>query len=269
MKALNITFVLVIAHFVFLIPQAVSCQTERVDIIEYTPPKGWARTPKDGVVIYTDSNQSTNALCVLSVYSSSPTAGSPQKDFANEWNELIVKPFKADTNPKTEIQTEDGWTSVSSAAEIESDGNKLVVIMTVVSGYGRAASVLAILNNQAYLPQIDAFMTSIKMDKTRVLAGTNPALPPASTPAPKGNSDFLDFDPFPDKPYIQPQKPLIGRLRKTITTNDLAGTWEIGGAAVQEYVTSSSQSTTSVSFFGKKYFIRADGTYDSKFQGRA
>src|ERR1043165_1021736 len=173
MKALNITFVLVIAHLVFLIPEAVSCQTQRIDIIEYTPPKGWARTPKDGVVIYTDSNKNTNALCVLSIYASSPSTGSPQKDFANEWNELIVKPFKADTNPKTETQTEDGWTSVSSAAEIESDGNKLVVIIAVVSGYGRVASVLAILNNQAYITQIDAFMTSIKMDKARALASTN------------------------------------------------------------------------------------------------
>jgi hypothetical protein len=90
-----------------------------------------------------------------------------------------------------------------------------------------------------------------------------------ATAATLSSSDFLDFDPFPDKPYVQPQQPLIGRLRKTITTNDLSGTWEIGGAAVQEYVTSSSQSTTSVSFFGKKYFIRADGSYDSKFQGRA
>jgi len=99
-------------------------------------------------------------------------------------------------------------------------------------------------------------------------AATESSNSPA-TAATLSSSDFLDFDPFPDKPYVQPQQPLIGRLRKTITTDDLSGTWEIGGAAVQEYVTSSSQSTTSVSFFGKKYFIRADGSYDSKFQGRA
>ena len=35
-----------------------------------------------------------------------------------------------------------------------------------------------------------------------------------------------------------------------------------------EYVTSSTQSTTSVSFFGQKYFIQANGTYESKFYGR-
>jgi hypothetical protein len=90
-----------------------------------------------------------------------------------------------------------------------------------------------------------------------------------SAPATLSSSDYLDGDPFPDKPYVQAQQPLVGRLRKTITTDDLAGTWEIGGASVQTYVSSSSNTYTSASFFGKKYFIRSDGTFDSKFQGRA
>jgi hypothetical protein len=98
-----------------------------------------------------------------------------------------------------------------------------------------------------------------------------------SEPANSGNapaatlsgSDFLDFDPFPDKPYVQPQQPLVGRLRKTITAADLAGTWEIGGASVTTYVSSGTNTHTDASFYGKKYFIRADGTFDSKFQGRA
>jgi hypothetical protein len=96
-----------------------------------------------------------------------------------------------------------------------------------------------------------------------------PTTPRDASPAALSNSDYLGGDPFPDKPYVQPQKPLIGRLRKTITTADLAGTWEIGGASVQTYVSSSSNTYTSASFFGKKYFIHSDGTFDSKFQGRA
>jgi hypothetical protein len=83
------------------------------------------------------------------------------------------------------------------------------------------------------------------------------------------NSEFLEFDPFPDKPRFQPQQPLIGRLRKTITTNDLAGTWEIGGASVTTYVSSGTSTHTDASFFGKKYFIRSDGGYDSRTQSRA
>src|SRR5260370_40163878 len=79
----------------------------------------------------------------------------------------------------------------------------------------------------------------------------------------------MDFDPFPDKPRVQPQTPLIGRMRKTITMADLAGKWENGGASIMEYVTSSTQSETSVSFNREDLVIRADGTYESKYQSRA
>ena len=104
--------------------------------------------------------------------------------------------------------------------------------------------------------------------ETVTKSNTEPA--PGNAPAATlPGSDFLDFDPFPDKPYVQPQKPLIGRLRKTITTADLAGTWEIGGASVRTYVSSGTNTHQDASFYGKKYFIRADGTFDSKFQGRA
>ena len=83
------------------------------------------------------------------------------------------------------------------------------------------------------------------------------------------NSDFLDGDPFPDKPRVQPQQPLIGRLRKTITMADLAGKWEKGGASIMEYVNSSSSTSTSVSFTRRDYTVRADGSYRSESQSRA
>ena len=104
---------------------------------------------------------------------------------------------------------------------------------------------------------------------TPTQSNTEPAISGNAPAATLSSSDFLDFDPFPDKPYVQPQKPLIGRLRKTITMADLAGTWEIGGASVQDICQLQHQSYSSASFFGKKYFIRSDGTFDSKFQGRA
>jgi len=115
-------------------------------------------------MVYSTTDKNTGGFCLLTVYPSTASTGSPNSDFANEWNEKVVKPFKAQANPKTATQTEDGWTSVSAATQFESDGTTSAVMMTVISGYGRTASVLAILNNQEYLPQIDAFMTGIKME---------------------------------------------------------------------------------------------------------
>ena len=77
-----------------------------------------------------------------------------------------MKPFKAETSPKTETQTEDGWTSTSGAAAIEIDGVNSFALLTVFSGYGKTASVYAILNDRSYLTQLDPFMASITLNKT-------------------------------------------------------------------------------------------------------
>ena len=258
MKVTKIILGLFIAQISCLfVPQSVFCQTETLDIIQYTPPKGWTKTPKEGVMVFTNTNKSTNAFCILTVYASTPSAGSPQKDFANEWNELIVKPFQAKANPKTETQTQDGWTSVVGGAQIEMEGGKSYVIMTVLSGYGRTASVYALLNDQSYLPQLDAFMASIKLDKTK--ASSNP------TPTIQNN------DPFPDRPGYAPQKPLTGTLNATITMADLVGTWDHGAGSVQTYIDSHTgdYARTNTTFYGEQYSIRSDGTFTYKFVGRS
>src|SRR5207302_8956440 len=121
---------------------------------------------------------------------STASVGSSQKDFINSWNEKVVKAFKAAANPKTETQTVDGWTSVSAATQIESDGARSAVMMTVISGYGRTASILALLNNQGYLPQIDAFMTGIKMDKTIAIGDAKPS-PVESTAVGSSSNSFV------------------------------------------------------------------------------
>src|SRR5436190_9901368 len=164
----------------FVAPEAIFSQSEKLDIIEYTPPNGWTKTPKDGLIVYNNYDKATGGYCLLTVYPSTATAGSAIKDFTNSWNERVVTHFKSDANPKTETETQDGWTSVASAAQIESDGAKSAVLMTVVSGYGRTASILAIFNNQEYLPQIDAFMAGIKMNKAKAIAD---AQPPPTVPA--------------------------------------------------------------------------------------
>src|SRR6185436_5518257 len=258
MKITKIVFALLIAQISCLfVPQLVSGQTETLDVIQYTPPKGLTKTQKEGVVVFTGINKSTNGFCVLTIYASTPSVGSPQTDFANKWNEVIVKPFRAEANPKTETQSQDGWTSVSGAAQIETEAGKSYVIMTVFSGYGKTASVCVLFNDQSYLPQLDAFMTGLKLDKTRASANPIPTIE--------------NRDPFPDRPGYAPQKPLSGTLNATITLSDLAGTWDHGAGSVQTYIDSSTgdYARTATSFYGEQFVIKSDGTCAYKFVGRA
>ena len=156
--------------FCLFMPQTTFCQTEKLDIVEYTPPKGWTKTPKEGAVTYSYVNQSRTGLGVITVYASTASAGSPSKDFSKAWNELVVKPFKAEANPKTETQSSDGWQAIAGGSAFESEGAKAYAILTVFSGFGKTARVLAVFNDESLVAQLEAFTQSIKLDKTAVAA---------------------------------------------------------------------------------------------------
>ena len=170
-KTISVLFAIIV--FCLFMPQTVFCQTEKLDIVEYTPPKGWTKTPKEGAVTYSYVNQSRTGFGVITVYASTASAGSPSKDFSKAWNELVVKPFKAEANPKTEIQAADGWQAIAGGAAIEEDGAKAYAILTVFSGFGKTADVLGVLTDESFVAQLDAFTKSIKLDKNAIAA--NPA----------------------------------------------------------------------------------------------
>jgi len=247
--------------------QPIFGQTETIDIVQYTPPKGWAKTFKEGAVVFTDINKTTNAFCVLTVYASTASTGSPQRDFASEWSQLVVKPFKADGNPTTQVQTTpEGWQATVGGAQIEmGSGIKAAAVLTVFSGFDKTASILVIFNDESYLAQASALIDGIKLDKTKALVNAPPA------PAVQANPGTItQRDPFPDKPHFQPQKPLAGQLKESITIADLVGTWDNGAAIVTSYVDSSSgnHAGTDTTFFTENYTIKADGTFEHRFQGR-
>ncbi len=264
MKLSGIIFAAIIVFFLVSVPRTTLCQTETLEGVRYTPPKGWVKTEKQGAVVYTDLNKGTNAFCIITVYGERPGTGDPGRDFANKWNELVVTPFKAESSPKTDSQTTaDGWQAVSGGAQIEVEGVKSIAILTVLSGYGKTASILAITNDESYLPKIQAFLDGVKLDKAAIPDKT-------SSPPPIDTSDEL-ADPFPDQPGYAPQKPLVGKLKKSITMADLVGKWDLGAGSVQRYIDSATgdYAGTSTSFYGESYAIRSDGTFSYLFVGRS
>jgi hypothetical protein len=143
------------------------CQTETFDIIHYTPPKDFKKGGKEGVIMYTNANTATGGVCVIAIYASGASDGDEQEDFANEWKNLVVTPFKAGANPKTETQiNSDGWKAVGAAVPVKLDGNSFTVFLTVFSGFGRKVSILSYLNDHVYSAQIDALLENLKFDKT-------------------------------------------------------------------------------------------------------
>jgi hypothetical protein len=161
---------LVLLGIGLFVPQAAFAQKEKLGIVSYTPPNGWNKTPKENVVAFSTLNATTGAFCIITLYGATPSAGNPQSDFIKEWNNLVVQTLQAEANPKTETEAADGWTITAGGTAVEFQGGKALAFLTVFSGLGKTVSVLGVLNDQACLPQLQAFIAGIEIDKTAVAA---------------------------------------------------------------------------------------------------
>jgi hypothetical protein len=161
----QINFSLVISSI--LISTISLSQTETFDIITYTPPKDFKKEIKNGVANFINVNMTTGGLCVIAMYASKISTGDAQRDFTNEWNALVATPYKAESNPKTETQTEEGWDIIAAAAPAKVDGVDVYIFLTVLSGHGKIVTIRSSLNDEAYLPELTSFLETIELDRTK------------------------------------------------------------------------------------------------------
>ena len=171
-------------------------QTETFDIATYKPPKDFKKEAKPGVVNYTNVNMTNGSFCIIAMFASTASTGDAEKDFEREWNALVVTPYKAEVNPKTETQTTtEGWEVVTAAAPIKLDGAELYIILTVASGFGKTMSIRTSLNDEAYTTQIDAMFATMELDKTKpATVSNNNTIPVQTTSNGAGKFGLMTYD---------------------------------------------------------------------------
>jgi hypothetical protein len=157
-------------------------QTEKLGMVLYTSPKDWTKKEKENIVTLSHINQSTGGYCFITLYGATPGTGNPEKDFAREWKNLVVKPFGAEASPKTETEAAEGWTAIAGGSAIDFQGSQSTAFLTVFSRGEITISVLGITNDEKYLPQLVAFVSGIKEDKTATPTAENP--PPRKSAPP-------------------------------------------------------------------------------------
>ena len=232
-----------------LIPPSALCQAEKLGIVSYTSPKGWTKTPKENIVVFNQVNQATGRFCFITLYGATPGTATPQKDFAAEWNNLVVKPWGAEVNPKTETVPDKGWTMIAGGAPIDFQGNKAFAFLTVISGFGKTVSVLGILNDDSYLNTLQAFVGGMDIDKTRATAT---AATPATAAAPPQDEFGHLIIPLPTR---------------QLTIADLAGEWGQNDGINTRYVYRDSGTYAGADslHFTNKMTLTAQGGYYNDF----
>jgi hypothetical protein len=221
----TIIWMTIIGSLLYLLaPLAALAQTDSLGIVEFTPPKGWIKSAKDNVVIFRDIRQSSGHFCFLTLYGATPSTGVPQKDFVREWNNLVVQPWSAEANPKTETIPDNGWTAIAAGAPIDFQGNKAFAFLTVISGFGKTITVLGILNDDSYLAPLQAFVEGMNIDKAAVAgtAQTHEEMRPAASAnaGPTMNVNALAKE-FQDNEVRANQTWIGKRVRVTGTVNTI------------------------------------------------
>jgi hypothetical protein len=238
----------IVLTFCLFIPQIVFGQIEKLGVVSYTSPQGWTKDLKQNVVGFSNLNQKTGGFCIISLYGATPGTKNSTADFTKEWNNLVVKNMKAEDVPQTDTQNEDGWTLISGGSAVESEVGKAVAFLTVISGYGKTISILAVFNDPVYVKDVDNFIKAIDIDKS--MPTTNKTT----------SNSQPTFDSTGDLVVPKPNRQL--------TTADLAGVWIDGpNRMTTEYVFSGSGKSAGrdTTAFKVKTTFKSDGTYSSFF----
>ncbi len=140
-------------------------QEETFDLVTYSAPKGWKKEIKEGnYVLFTNINQAV--YCQIYVMHSIAGKGNLDADFDSEWQALVVKSYNPAGKPQiTEVTEENGWKAKAGVASFTYNNGESYVILTTMSGFGKALSILALSNSQDYMPDIDAFLSSVNLSK--------------------------------------------------------------------------------------------------------
>lgn len=244
MKLFNRFNLFIVIVFCLTFSNIAFSQTEKLGIVGYTSPNGWTKTSKENIVAFSDYNQTNGKFCIITLYGVTPGSGNPNSDFTKEWNNLVVNNMKAEANPQTDEQKDGEWTAISGGGQVETEAGKALGFLTVISGFGKKISILAVFNDPLYVKPVDDFIKSVVMDKIV---------------APKNN---------PVPPQIVDGKLVIPMPTNQLTVAGLAGEWGEGDSRITTaYVERSSGAyvgTDSLSFTNK-WSLTGNGEWSNSY----
>ncbi len=181
-----------------------TARAETFDLVNYTPPAGWKKEIKDGYFTsFTTTDPQKNSFCQIYIMQSVASQGGLKADFDSEWRRLVVDMFKATNPPQvTEPETDGGWKAMGGVTTFQLENATTLVMLTTMSGHGRAASIVALTNNQDFAGAIENFLGSVKMNPAPV-AAVAPPKGTAEKPTPPGPAAPRPPDPAPARKGFQ------------------------------------------------------------------
>lgn len=159
---------------IMLMAGAASAGQENFDLASYTPPPGWKKEDKGFAVVYSKVDPKVG-FGQIALYSSTAGKGDAELDFTSEWQEIVAGNFHPKDKPSlVPDQTRGDWLLRVGAATFSGEGGRVLAMLGTFSGHGRAMSVLALTSSDAFVPEVERFLSSVTLRRPAA-AGTTPA----------------------------------------------------------------------------------------------
>ncbi|HEU4930493.1 MAG TPA: lipocalin family protein [Pyrinomonadaceae bacterium] len=140
---------------------------ETFDISSFQPPQGWNKQVGQDAIQFSTTDK--DAYCLVTLFRSVPSLGSPKENFEAAWNTIVKEAVTVSAAPQMFPSDPKGeWLVAGGFAPFEKDGAKGVAVLYTASGYGKMVNALVLTNTQAYEAPLTAFLNSISFKKPDV-----------------------------------------------------------------------------------------------------
>jgi hypothetical protein len=168
-----------IVLFLFLSSTAAQ-SSDTFDIATFQPPRGWARQAGQDAIQFSIADK--DDFCLVTLYKSLPSLGSPKQNFDASWSTLVKETVTVATAPQMAPPEARGdWQIVGGFAPFEKDGQKGVALLYTATGHGRMVNAVVLTNTQAYEATLTAFLSSISFKTPTPTAPAQGEAVPADT----------------------------------------------------------------------------------------
>src|SRR5215213_1334379 len=139
-------------------------QKQTYGLVSFVSPKGWKKEVKENTyTCFTITDKATNSYCQIFVMLDIKSKGSIEEDFELEWKNLVATPHKIETKPEATAPEKKGdWTMKSGIAPFAFNKGTSAALLTTITAYGKAVSVIALTNSTDYQPAIEEFLASVE-----------------------------------------------------------------------------------------------------------
>jgi hypothetical protein len=139
------------------------------DVFTYTEPNGYKKETAKDYISYTKTDAKTGTYCIISLYAQTQSSGVIKKDFENDWQDIVVKPFQVKDAPKVDNSDDiSGWKTYSGAANFEFNGGTSMALLTTAKKDNANIAILIATNTQIFFTtDVDAFFSKLKLENPK------------------------------------------------------------------------------------------------------